>query len=74
MKARIKSANTQRISKRILEDEEYARNIYSVLAENSKDDDKTPDFEKWYEQVKLVDFVQKINDIDRIKRKKGSDK
>ena len=79
MKARIKPetlTNTPNktlasISKKIVEDERYARDFYNVVKENNVNANLGDSFEEWYEKIKLSDFYWKIVDAENsVKRGK----
>ena len=79
MRARIKPetlVNTPNktlveIPKKIVQDEQYARDFYDTIKEHNVNANLGNSFEDWYEKIKLADFYWKIVDAENsVKRGK----
>ena len=64
MKARIIYKNNNRVPKKIVQDEQYARDFYNAIKENNINANLGNSFEEWYEKIKLTDFCWKIVDAE----------
>lgn len=64
MKARIKPKTSTRIPKKIIKDEQYARDFYNAIKEINANANLGDSFEEWYEKIKLTDFYWKIVDAE----------
>lgn len=64
MKARIiQRPNNSRVPQKIIEDKQYAREFWEHLVEGNPDGNYGASFDEWYERVRTLAFVQKMNDI-----------
>ena len=75
MKARIKPKFYQmEIPRKIIQNEEYARDFWNRIKEENPDGDYGDSFEDWYDKIKTVDFFNKVKKIEEQphnKKKKG---
>lgn len=74
MKARIINKGNARVPKKIIEDEQYAREFWEQLKESVPDGNYGKSFNEWYDKIRTLDFYYKVVDIqDSVARKKAGD-
>ena len=67
MKARIVNNNSENnIPPRLLKDETYAKEFYEYLCKTNPNENYGDSFDEWYDKLKTLNFVHKVQRLDSV--------
>lgn len=67
MKARIANSNSENsIPPRLLKDKTYAKEFWEYLRKANPNENYGDSFDEWYDKLKTLNFVHKIQRLDSV--------